>query len=135
MHQSAASSSGCGVGRATCRGGELRNFTGIDSVYEAPEHAELVIDAVTTGSDEAPAKVEPSMNRRGPRWVFADPASDEREQLYSHIADSQVGSTNAACLRAASAGFPGPPLGLYNGPISLPAIDTDSPTTSAGSNP
>jgi len=29
------------------RAGQLKNFTGVDSPYEAPEHAEIVVD--TTG--------------------------------------------------------------------------------------
>jgi len=33
--------------------GELQNFTGISDVYEAPEHAEIVIDTDTTDPDEA----------------------------------------------------------------------------------
>ena len=35
------------------RRGELRNFTGIDSPYEAPENAELRIDTVTTSPEAA----------------------------------------------------------------------------------
>ena len=32
---------------AKARRGDLPNFTGIDSPYEAPEHAELVLDTTT----------------------------------------------------------------------------------------
>jgi bifunctional enzyme CysN/CysC len=35
------------------RRGELANFTGIDSPYEAPEHAEIRIDTITTSPEEA----------------------------------------------------------------------------------
>jgi bifunctional enzyme CysN/CysC len=35
------------------RRGELKNFTGIDSPYEAPEHAELRIDTTTLAAEEA----------------------------------------------------------------------------------
>ncbi|RZJ96817.1 MAG: adenylyl-sulfate kinase, partial [Brevundimonas sp.] len=35
------------------RAGELKNFTGIDSPYEAPEHAEIVIDTTTLTPAEA----------------------------------------------------------------------------------
>ena len=35
------------------RRGELRHFTGIDSPYEAPEHAEIHIDTMATTPDEA----------------------------------------------------------------------------------
>jgi adenylylsulfate kinase len=33
--------------------GELKNFSGINDVYEEPEHAEIVIDTETTSIDEA----------------------------------------------------------------------------------
>ncbi len=39
------------------RAGELKNFTGIDDPYEAPEKAELVLDANTKGIDELAAEV------------------------------------------------------------------------------
>jgi adenylylsulfate kinase len=39
------------------RAGELKNFTGIDDPYEAPEQAELVLDADTKGIDELAAEV------------------------------------------------------------------------------
>ena len=35
------------------RAGEISNFTGIDDVYEPPEHAALVIDTAATTVDEA----------------------------------------------------------------------------------
>jgi bifunctional enzyme CysN/CysC len=35
------------------RRGELKHFTGIDSPYEAPEHAEIHIDTIATPPDEA----------------------------------------------------------------------------------
>ena len=35
------------------RRGELQHFTGIDSPYEAPEHAEIRIDTTVTTPDEA----------------------------------------------------------------------------------
>ena len=38
---------------AKARRGELPNFTGIDSAYEAPEHAELVLDTEA----ESPAEL------------------------------------------------------------------------------
>ena len=34
------------------RAGELPNFTGIDSAYEAPENPEIVVDAGTRSADE-----------------------------------------------------------------------------------
>ena len=38
---------------AKARAGELKNFTGIDSPYEAPEHPEIRIDTTTTSPEEA----------------------------------------------------------------------------------
>jgi bifunctional enzyme CysN/CysC len=38
---------------AKARSGELKNFTGIDSPYEAPEHAEIHIDTTELSADEA----------------------------------------------------------------------------------
>ena len=38
---------------AKARSGQLRNFTGIDSPYEAPEDPEVRIDTATTGAAEA----------------------------------------------------------------------------------
>jgi adenylylsulfate kinase len=34
------------------RAGELKNFTGIDDPYEAPEKAEIILDADTKGIDD-----------------------------------------------------------------------------------
>ncbi|MDU7037118.1 MAG: adenylyl-sulfate kinase, partial [Staphylococcus simulans] len=34
------------------RAGEIKNFTGIDAPYEAPEHAEIVVDTETTSVEE-----------------------------------------------------------------------------------
>ena len=38
---------------AKARAGELKNFTGIDSPYEAPENAEIHIDTAKLSADEA----------------------------------------------------------------------------------
>jgi bifunctional enzyme CysN/CysC len=38
---------------AKARAGELKNFTGIDSPYEPPEHAEIHVDTTTMTADEA----------------------------------------------------------------------------------
>jgi bifunctional enzyme CysN/CysC len=38
---------------AKARRGEIKNFTGIDSPYERPERAEVVIDTARNSSDEA----------------------------------------------------------------------------------
>lgn len=35
------------------RAGEIKNFTGIDAPYEAPEYAEIVVDTETTSVEEA----------------------------------------------------------------------------------
>lgn len=39
------------------RAGELKNFTGIDSPYEAPEHAEIVIDTTAVSATEAAEQI------------------------------------------------------------------------------
>jgi bifunctional enzyme CysN/CysC len=38
---------------AKARAGELKNFTGIDSPYEAPEHPEIRIDTTELSADAA----------------------------------------------------------------------------------
>jgi bifunctional enzyme CysN/CysC len=38
---------------AKARAGELKNFTGIDSPYEPPEHAEIHVDTTKFSADEA----------------------------------------------------------------------------------
>jgi bifunctional enzyme CysN/CysC len=47
------------------RRGELRNFTGIDSPYEAPETAEIRIDAAVLAPDVAADRILEEMRRRG----------------------------------------------------------------------
>ncbi len=37
--------------------GELKNFTGVDDVYEEPQHAEIVIDTETTDPDTAALRI------------------------------------------------------------------------------
>ena len=50
---------------AKARAGELKNFTGIDSPYEAPENAEIRIDTTDMTADEAADQiVETLLNRR-----------------------------------------------------------------------
>ena len=50
---------------AKARAGELKNFTGIDSPYEEPEHAEIRIDTTKVSADEAADLiVEKLLNRR-----------------------------------------------------------------------
>jgi len=39
------------------RAGELKNFTGIDSPYEPPEHAEIVVDTTAMSATEAAEKI------------------------------------------------------------------------------
>lgn len=38
---------------AVARCGEIKHFTGIDSPYEPPEHAEITIDTSTLAADKA----------------------------------------------------------------------------------
>jgi len=47
------------------RRGELQHFTGIDSPYEEPEHAEIRIDTITTSADEAVDLIMASLARSG----------------------------------------------------------------------
>jgi bifunctional enzyme CysN/CysC len=47
------------------RRGELPNFTGIDSPYEAPEHPEVHIDTTAIGPDRAADLVVAELRRRG----------------------------------------------------------------------
>jgi bifunctional enzyme CysN/CysC len=48
------------------RSGELRNFTGIDSPYEAPEHPELRLDTTAVSADEAARTLIELLDRRPP---------------------------------------------------------------------
>jgi len=37
--------------------GELQNFSGINDVYEEPQHAEIIIDTDTMGADDAAQEI------------------------------------------------------------------------------
>ena len=50
---------------AKARRGELANFTGIDSPYEPPEHAELQLDTTALSADECAAQVVAALGERG----------------------------------------------------------------------
>ena len=39
------------------RRGELKNFTGIDSPYEAPEHPEIYVDTTRTSAEQSAAAI------------------------------------------------------------------------------
>ncbi len=39
------------------RAGELKNFTGIDSPYEPPEHAEITVDTTAMTATEAAERI------------------------------------------------------------------------------
>ena len=47
------------------RRGELRNFTGIDSPYEAPEHPEVHLDTTKVSSEEAADRIVALLRERG----------------------------------------------------------------------
>ena len=47
------------------RRGDLKNFTGIDSPYEAPENPDLRINTTTTTAEEAAEAIVAYLNRRG----------------------------------------------------------------------
>jgi bifunctional enzyme CysN/CysC len=49
---------------AKARAGELKNFTGIDSPYEAPESAEIHIDTTAMSADEAAELIVEALLRR-----------------------------------------------------------------------
>ena len=61
------------------RHGELKNFTGIDSPYEAPEHPEIRIDTMQRTIDEAADAVIAALRERG--------------LLENHAADTSVRQT------------------------------------------
>jgi adenylylsulfate kinase len=44
--------------------GELQNFTGVNDVYEEPEHAEIIIDTDTTSIDEAVEMIVKTVKKR-----------------------------------------------------------------------
>jgi bifunctional enzyme CysN/CysC len=50
---------------AKARRGELVNFTGIDSPYEAPEHAELTVNTVESSADEAADRIIAKLRELG----------------------------------------------------------------------
>jgi bifunctional enzyme CysN/CysC len=50
---------------AKARRGELANFTGIDSPYEPPEHAELSLDTTALSAEECAAQVVRELAARG----------------------------------------------------------------------
>jgi bifunctional enzyme CysN/CysC len=50
---------------AKARSGKLPSFTGIDSPYEAPEHADLVLDTTSGGPDDLAARVIDLLVARG----------------------------------------------------------------------
>jgi bifunctional enzyme CysN/CysC len=50
---------------AKARRGELANFTGIDSPYEPPEHAELTLDTTALSAEECAARVVRELSDRG----------------------------------------------------------------------
>jgi bifunctional enzyme CysN/CysC len=50
---------------AKARRGELANFTGIDSPYEPPEHAELRLDTTALSAEECAAQVVSTLAGRG----------------------------------------------------------------------
>jgi bifunctional enzyme CysN/CysC len=47
------------------RAGELKNFTGIDSPYEAPENPELHLDTTKLSAEAAAEAIVQELGRRG----------------------------------------------------------------------
>jgi bifunctional enzyme CysN/CysC len=60
---------------AKCRAGQLPNFTGIDSPYEAPENADLVLDTTTAPATELAHRIVSLLQARG---IVADDNARER---------------------------------------------------------
>ncbi|QNP45432.1 sulfate adenylyltransferase subunit CysN [Sphingomonas sediminicola] len=50
---------------AKARAGEIKNFTGIDSPYEPPENAEIVIDTMTLTAEAAADRIVEELSKRG----------------------------------------------------------------------
>jgi bifunctional enzyme CysN/CysC len=50
---------------AKARAGELKNFTGIDSPYEAPEEAEIHIDTTKLSAEQAAERIVETLIKRG----------------------------------------------------------------------
>jgi len=50
---------------AKARAGDLANFTGIDSPYEPPEHAEVRLDTTELSAEESAAQVVRELEERG----------------------------------------------------------------------
>ena len=46
------------------RAGELKNFTGVDSPYEAPESPEIVVDTTTMSAEQAAERIVAWLNGR-----------------------------------------------------------------------
>jgi bifunctional enzyme CysN/CysC len=49
---------------AKARAGELKNFTGIDSPYEAPETPEIHVDTTTLTADQAADRIVDELLKR-----------------------------------------------------------------------
>jgi bifunctional enzyme CysN/CysC len=49
---------------AKARAGELKNFTGIDSPYEEPAHAEIRIDTTQMSAEEAADLIVAELSKR-----------------------------------------------------------------------
>ncbi len=47
------------------RAGHIKNFTGIDSPYERPEHAEVIIQGATETAEQAALMIVQDLERRG----------------------------------------------------------------------
>ena len=45
--------------------GELKNFTGIDSPYEVPEHPEIYVDTTRNSAEESAATIVEQLRAKG----------------------------------------------------------------------
>jgi bifunctional enzyme CysN/CysC len=50
---------------ARAKEGKIKNFTGIDSPYEAPENPEILVGAAECSPDEIARRIVESLRQRG----------------------------------------------------------------------
>jgi adenylylsulfate kinase-like enzyme len=61
---------------AKARRGEIKNFTGIDSDYETPDHAEIILDTTQLSSEDAARDIVSYLTQAGrltPESTPSDP--------------------------------------------------------------
>jgi adenylylsulfate kinase len=71
--------------------GEITNFTGVDDPYEAPEHAELVLDTLQETPQESLQNVLTTLMKVG--YLESDEPIVEGDRLHSRMTDLRVHQT------------------------------------------